>query len=84
MYLNQHLLAKISLIISQLSMPVLLLDHSGQVILPESNNKSLPLPEPLLKDPYTPYVNGAFTLIGINDTEPMFLCFSGSTPEVES
>ncbi|MBQ9408280.1 MAG: helix-turn-helix domain-containing protein [Clostridia bacterium] len=65
-------------------MPVLLLDHSGQVILPESNNKSLPLPEPLLKDPYTPYVNGAFTLIGITDAEPMFLCFSGNSPEVES
>ena len=84
MYLNQHLLARISLIISQVSMPVLLLDHSGQVILPESNDKSLPLPEPLLSDPFTPYINGAFTLIGVNDAEPMFLCFSGNSPEVES
>ncbi len=35
MYLNQHMLARISGILTQLSMPVLLLDHSGQVILPE-------------------------------------------------
>ncbi|MBQ3668843.1 MAG: helix-turn-helix domain-containing protein [Clostridia bacterium] len=65
-------------------MPVLLLDHNGQVILPESNDKSLTLPEQLLADPYKPYVNGAFTLIGLNDVEPKFLCFEGNSPEVES
>ncbi len=84
MYLNQHMLARISGILTQLSMPVLLLDHSGQVILPESNEKSLTLPEALLNDPYNPYVNGAFTLIGINDVEPMFLCFSGNSAEVDA
>ena len=84
MYLNQHLLARITTIFSQLSMPVLLIDHNGQIILPESNNKSLTLPEQLLADPYNPYINGAFTLIGINETEPMFLCFSGNSQEVVS
>ena len=84
MYLSQHILAKFSLIFSQLTMPVLLLDYKGQVILPENNNRSLTLPEQLLADPYTPYVNGAFTLIGTNDTEPMFLCFSGNSSEVVS
>ena len=84
MYLNQHILARISTIFSQLSMPVLLIDHNGQVILPESNNKSLTLPEQLLADPYTPYINGAFTLIGTNEAEPMFLCFSGNSQEVVS
>ena len=84
MYLNQHILAKIKLILDQLTMPVLLLDSSGQVILPESNNKSLSLPEEVLANPTEPFINGAFTLIGTSDTEPLFLCFSGNTPEVVS
>ncbi len=84
MYLSQHILARLSVIFSQLSMPVMLLDNTGQVILPESNNKSLTLPEQLLADPYTPYINGAFTLIGTNELEPMFLCLSGSSDEVVS
>lgn len=84
MYLNQRLLARISLIFSQVSMQALLLDSSGQVILPESNNNSLNIPEEVLNDPLNPHVNGAFTLIGTDTDETMFLCLSGNSEEVAS
>ena len=84
MYLNQHILAKISSVFSLLSMPALLLDNDGQVILPEDYHKQLLLPEQLLAAPHEPFVNGAFTLIGTADADPMFLCFSGSSNEVMS
>ena len=84
MYLNQHILAKISSVFSLLSMPALLLDNDGQVILPEDYHKQLLLPEPLLASPHEPFINGAFTLIGTAESEPMFLCFSGNSDEVLS
>ncbi|MCR4620642.1 MAG: helix-turn-helix domain-containing protein [Clostridiales bacterium] len=84
MYLNQHTLAKISSVFSLLSMPALLLDTDGQVILPEDYHKQLLLPEQLLASPHEPFINGAFTLIGTTDPEPMYLCFSGNSEEVIS
>ena len=84
MFLNQHIIAKVSLIISKLSMQVLLLDANGQVILPESNKRSLQLPEQLKKNPCEPFINGAFTLIGTDEAEPLYLCFSGNNDEVVS
>ena len=84
MYLDHRMLAKISQIISSLSMKVMLLDYSGQVMLPEDNNKVFTLPEALLKDPNTPLVYGGFTLIGTGSEQPLFICMEGDSGEVKS
>ena len=47
MYLDHRVVAKISRILSRLNMNIMLLDTSGQVILPEGNDRELPLPEAL-------------------------------------
>lgn len=84
MYLNQHILAKISIVFSQLSMPVMLLDYNGQVILPESKNNQFNLPEELVANPIVPFVNGAFTLIGTDSAQPLYICLEGCNEEVKS
>lgn len=84
MYLNQHILAKITVIFAQLSMPAMLLDYNGQVILPESKNNQFNLPEELLKNPTVPFVNGAFTLVGTEASQPLYICLEGSSEEVIS
>lgn len=84
MYLNHRVLARIKQIFSQLSMSAMLLDTNGHVILPEQNKRAFNLPEGLVNNPTQAYVNGAFTLIGTEDTQPIFLCFEGSSDEVQS
>lgn len=84
MYLDHRVLAKISQILSQMSMPVMLLDANGQVLLPEDNHKELTFPETLLKNPTKPLVYGGFTLIGTEEEQPLFICVSGDSKEVES
>ena len=51
MYLDHRVLAKISQILSQMTMQVILFDSNGQVLWPEDNHKELTLPEALLKNP---------------------------------
>lgn len=83
MYLNQHILAKITIIFGQLSMPAMLLDYNGQVILPESKNNQFNLPEELQANPTVPFVNGAFTLIGTDSSQPLYVCLEGDSEEVK-
>ncbi len=84
MYLDHRVIAKISQILSRMSMQVMLLDFGGQVILPEDNHREFTLPEALLKNPTAPLVYGGFTLIGTDDESPLFLCLSGDSADVQS
>ena len=84
MYLDHRVLAKISQILSQMTMQVILFDSNGQVLWPEDNHKELTLPEALLKNPTEPLVYGGFTLIGTVDEQPLFICLSGDNADVKS
>jgi len=84
MYLDHRVIAKISQILSHMSMQVMLLDSNGQVILPEDNHKELQLPEALLNNPTQPLVYGGFTLIGTDDEQPLFLCLYGDNSDVKT
>ncbi|MBQ1258194.1 MAG: helix-turn-helix domain-containing protein [Clostridia bacterium] len=84
MYLDHRVIAKISQILSQMTMQVMLLDSNGQVILPEDNKKELTLPEQLLNNPTQPLVYGGYTLIGTDNDQPMFLCLYGDNADVRT
>lgn len=84
MYLDHRVLAKISQILSQMTMKVMLLDANGQVLLPEDNQKELNIPEALQKNPTKPFVYGGFTLIGTEEEQPLFICIEGDSNEVKS
>ncbi len=84
MYLDHRVIAKISQILSQMTMQVMLLDSNGQVILPEDNKKELTLPEQLLNNPTQPLVYGGYTLIGTDNDQPMFLCLYGDNNDVRT
>ena len=82
MYLDHRVIAKIARILSRLNMNIMLLDTSGQVILPEGNDRELTLPEALRNNPTQPLVYGGFTLIGTDGLQPLFLCLPGDSPDV--
>ena len=82
MYLDHRVLAKISRVLARLDMNIMLLDTNGQVILPEGNDRELPLPEVLRSNPTQPLVYGGFTLIGTEGTQPLFLCLPGDSSDV--
>ena len=82
MYLDHRVIAKIAKVLSRLSMNIMLLDTNGQVILPEGNDRELPLPEALRNNPTQPLVYGGFTLIGTDTPQPLFLCLPGDSPDV--
>ena len=82
MYLDHRVIAKIAKVLSRLSMNIMLLDANGQVILPEGNDRELPLPEALRSNPMQPLVYGGFTLIGTDTLPPLFLCLPGDSPDV--
>ncbi len=84
MYLDHRAIAKISQILSQMSMQVMLLDSNGQIILPEDNRKELTLPEQLLQNPTQPLVYGGYTLIGTDVDQPLFLCLYGDNADVKT
>lgn len=84
MYLDHRNLAKIARILGKINMSVMLLDNNGQVILPEDNNRELTLPEALRQNPTEPLIYGGFTLIGIEGSQPLFLCLPGDSSEVSS
>lgn len=84
MYLDHRVIAKISSLLSKISMNVMLLDNNGQVILPEDNNREFTLPEVLRQNPTAPLVYGGFTLIGTEGTHPLFLCLPGDSQDVSN
>ncbi|MBQ3080335.1 MAG: helix-turn-helix domain-containing protein [Clostridia bacterium] len=84
MYLDHRVIAKISQVLSQMTMQVMLLDTNGQVIYPEDNQKELTLPEVLLRNPTKPLVYGGYTLIGTENEQPLFICLYGDSSEVQS
>ena len=84
MFLDHRVIAKISSLLSKISMNVMLLDNNGQVILPEDNNREFTLPEVLRQNPTAPLVYGGFTLIGTEGTHPLFLCLPGDSQDVSN
>ena len=84
MYLDHRVIAKISSLLSKISMNVMLLDNNGQVILPEDNNREFTLPEVLRQNPTAPLVYGGFTLIGTEGAHPLFLCLPGDSQDVSN
>jgi hypothetical protein len=84
MYLDHRVIAKISSLLSKISMNVMLLDNNGQVILPEDNNREFTLPEALRQNPTSPLIYGGFTLIGTEGAHPLFLCLPGDSPDVSN
>ncbi len=84
MYLDHRIMAKISRILEQIDMSAFLMDASGTVVLPEGDHRQLTLPDQLRKDPSTPMVYGGVTLIGTEQSQPLFICLQGDSPEVKS
>ncbi|MEA4898340.1 PucR family transcriptional regulator [Bacillota bacterium Meth-B3] len=82
MYLDHRVIAKIARLLSRIDMNVMLLDNSGQVILPEDNHREFTLPEALRQNPTEPLVYGGFTLIGTEGAQPLFLCLPGDSTDV--
>lgn len=84
MYMDHRIISKISKVLARLDMSVMLLDGNGLVILPEDDPRVLALPEALLKNPTQPMVYGGVTLIGTDDTQPVYVCLQGDSQEVKN
>lgn len=83
MYLDHRVTAKIARILDMIDLSALLLDYSGNVILPEGDPRSFTMPEELLHNPTTPFVYGGVTLIGTTEEQPVFVCLHGDSEDVK-
>ena len=84
MYMDHRIISKISKVLARMDMSVMVLDGNGLVILPEDDPRVFALPEALLKNPTQPMVYGGVTLIGTDDTQPVYVCLQGDSPEVRN
>ena len=84
MYMDHRIISKISKVLARMDMSVMLLDGNGLVILPEDDPRVFALPEALLKNPTQPMVYGGVTLIGTDDTQPVYVCLQGDSQEVRN
>ena len=84
MYIDHRIISKISKVLARMDMSVMLLDGNGLVILPEDDPRVFALPEALLKNPTQPMVYGGVTLIGTDDTQPVYVCLQGDSQEVRN
>ena len=83
MYLDHRVTVKIARILNMIDMSALLLDSSGNVILPEGDQRVFNLPDTIRQDPTTPLIYGGITLIGTSEEHPVFICLQGNTEEVK-
>ena len=83
MYLDHHITVKIARILDMVDMSALLLDASGNVILPEGDQRTLRMPDELLQNPTMPFVYGGVTLIGTAEEQPVFICLHGDSEDVK-
>lgn len=84
MYMDHRIISKISKVLARMDMSVMVLDGNGLVILPEDDPRVFALPEALLKNPTQPMVYGGVTLIGTDDTQPVYVCLQGDSQEVRN
>ena len=66
MYLDHRITLKIARILDMIDLSALLLDASGNVIVPEGDTRVLNLPEAIRNNPTIPLIYGGFTLISLN------------------
>ncbi len=83
MYLDHRVTVKIARILNMIDMSALLLDASGNVILPEGDHRTFTIPEEVLQNPTIPFIYGAMTLIGTSEEQPVFVCLHGDSEEVK-
>ena len=83
MYLDHRVTAKIARILDMIDLSALLLDYSGNVILPEGDSRTFTMPEELLQNPTIPFVYGGVTLIGTAEEQPVFVCLHGDSEDIK-
>ena len=83
MYLDHRITVKIARVLNMIDMSALLLDSSGNVILPEGDMRSFTIPDEALQNPTTPFIYGAMTLIGTSEVQPVFICLHGDSEDVK-
>lgn len=83
MYLDHRVTVKIARVLNMIDMSALLLDASGNVILPEGDPRTFTIPDEALQNPTTPFIYGAMTLIGTSDAQPVFVCLHGDSEDVK-
>ena len=71
MYLDHRVTTKIARVLDMIDMNALLLDSSGNVVLPEGDQRVFTMPEGLLQNPTMPFVYGGVTLIGTSEEQPV-------------
>ncbi len=83
MYLDHRVTVKIARILDMIDLSALLLDYSGNVILPEGDSRSFTMPDDILQNPTVPFVYGGVTLIGTAEEQPVFICLHGDSEDVK-
>ncbi len=83
MYLDHRVTVKIARVLNMIDLSALLLDSSGNVILPEGDMRTFTMPDEVLQNPTVPFVYGAMTLIGTAEEQPVFVCLHGDTEDVK-
>jgi len=83
MYLDHRVTVKIARVLNMIDLSALLLDASGNVILPEGDQRTFTIPEEALQNPTVPFIYGAMTLIGTSDEQPVFVCLHGDSEDVK-
>ena len=83
MYLDHRVTVKIARVLNMIDMSALLLDASGNVILPEGDQRTFTIPEEALANPTLPFIYGAMTLIGTSDEQPVFVCLHGDSDDIK-
>ena len=82
MYLDHRVTVKIARILNMVDPSALLLDNSGNVLLPEGDARVFTLPEAIRQTPSEPLVYGSVTLIGTNEEQPVFVVLQGNSDEI--
>lgn len=83
MYLDHRITMKIAHVLDMIDLSALLLDASGNVILPEGDQRVLNLPEAIRNNPTMPLVYGGVTLIGTSEEQPVYVCLHGDSEEIK-
>ena len=83
MYLDHRVTIKIARILNMIDQSALLLDNSGNLILPEGDQRVFNLPDAVRQNPTEPLVYGGVTLIGTNDEQPVFVVLPGNSEEIK-
>lgn len=82
-YLDHRITLKIARILNMIDLSALLLDASGNVILPEGDQRVFNLPEPMRTNPTMPLIYGGVTLIGTSEDQPIYVCLQGDSEEIK-